>query len=318
MTANAPDEVSGWREYWRADRPASCMPENPVTAAEIARHWVGWFSELADGARLLDVATGNGIVLAHAACAARESRKSFELTGVDLADIDPVHHLSKLEPGLRQAIFLGGVPAERLPFADRGFDAVTSQYGLEYADLGAAVAEAARVLVPGGSLRWLAHSEGSEVVAQHQQQIGEVDFLLADSGPLRVMGAFVQGMQRRGDMRQETQSLLEAFAAAERYCGSHPPARVVRQVCGEFAQVAQRWSAYDPQDLAGMLAAGQRELQAHRARIDDLLRAVLTSPRQARVRQLLASETWTESSMQDLRVGAAHSFIGLMISARRR
>jgi len=314
---NPNDENSGWREYWRADRPASCMPENPATSEEIALQWVRWFAELREGAHVLDVATGNGIVLGHAARAARETGRSFQLTGVDLAQIDPVRYVSTLEPGLRTATFRGGVPAERLPFAAETFDVVTSQYGLEYADLDAALNEAARVLVAGGLLRWLAHSEGSEVVAQHREQVREVDFLLADAGPLQVMDAFVRGMERRSDMRLETDALLQAFASAESFCRSHPPARVVRQVCGEFAQVAQRWGAYDHRDLANMLADGRRELEAHRLRVADLLRAVLTGERRMRVRQLLGRAPWTDASLDELRVGDGASLIGLLITARR-
>ena len=35
----------------------------------------------------------------------------------------------------RQARFMGGVAAEELPLPDASFEVVTSQYGLEYADL---------------------------------------------------------------------------------------------------------------------------------------------------------------------------------------
>src|SRR5262249_49496405 len=125
----------GWRDYWKADRPASCVAENPLTQQEIADAWRRWVSQCADGARVLDIATGNGIVLAHAASAARESGRTLALTGIDQADIDPLRHVKNLDEGLRDAKFMGGVTAEKLPFAAASFDVVVSQYGLEYADL---------------------------------------------------------------------------------------------------------------------------------------------------------------------------------------
>ena len=82
------DGQRGWADYWKADCAASCEPENPATALEIARLWQGWLSGFADGSRILDVATGNGIVLTHAANAARTSGRRFALTGVDLAAPD--------------------------------------------------------------------------------------------------------------------------------------------------------------------------------------------------------------------------------------
>ena len=112
MTSNA-----GWRDYWKADRPASCMPENERTAQEIAATWQKWFAECAGGSRILDIATGNGIVLTHAAAAGRQLNRAFALTGVDLADIDPLRYLTSLEDDMRAATFIGssrsGTPAVR-------------------------------------------------------------------------------------------------------------------------------------------------------------------------------------------------------------
>lgn len=265
--------------------------------------WIQWFASLPDGSRVLDVATGNGIVLRYAARSATAVHKTFELTGVDLSDIDPVRHVADPEGTLKQVRFIGEVAAEHLPFGDAAFDALTSQYGLEYADLPMALREAARVLSPGGQLRWLAHCAGSEIVAQHAVQIDEVDFLVASAGPLDAMRKFVAAAAERGDMRSAMEGLLAAFASAERFCRERPPARVVRQVCGELAEVARRWSAYDPADLERMIVAGDRELQAHRARIDDFVRAVLTPPRLQTVRTILSQPEWVGAQISALRVG---------------
>ena len=80
----------GWRNYWKENRNASYVPENPATAQEFDARRLRFFSELADGSRILDVATGNGVLLAHAATAAERAGKNFLLTGIDLADINPV------------------------------------------------------------------------------------------------------------------------------------------------------------------------------------------------------------------------------------
>lgn len=307
----------GWRDYWKENRPASCVPENPDTAQQIAVTWQRWFADYASGSRMLDIATGNGIVLSYAAAAARANGCSFALTGVDLADIDPLRHVANLDADLRSASFLGGVAAEQLPFAAQSFDVVVSQYGLEYADLDSALTEVARVLASGGSLLWLAHSDSSEVVQQHRDQALEVDYLLAPRGPVYFMNTFVARQRRQKDMQYSVKMLNESFAAAEEFCRAHPPAKVVQEVCGGFAEIANRWQAYNAGDLAKMMEEAERRLVAHRYRIQSLLAAAMTPQRMETVRARLAQPHWNDLSISELRVGVSQSEIGICIRARR-
>jgi SAM-dependent methyltransferase len=307
----------GWRDYWKADRRASCMPENERTAQEIAALWQQWFAECPGGSRILDIATGNGIVLTHAAAAARAHGRAFALTGVDLADIDPLRYVSSLEDDLRAARFFGRVAAEHLPFDDRSFDVVVSQYGLEYAQLPRALAEAARVLEPGGSLHWLAHSGASEVVQQNREQALEVDYLLAPRGPVYYMNTFIARQRRGKDMQYSVEMLNASFARAYEFCRAHPPAKVVSEVCSGFTDIANRWQAYDPADLTRMLLETERSLLDHRARIRSLLGAVMTPTRLQAARELLTQAPWHAVAMNDVRVGAGPSEIGIHIRAHR-
>lgn len=307
----------GWQDYWKEDRNASCIPDDPATAQEVAEYWVKYFSELADGSRILDVATGNGIVLAHAATAAEAAGKQFSLTGVDLADIDPARYVSDLPKGLRQAKFVGHVAAEELPFSDACFDVVVSQYGLEYAGLEAALGEVERVLVPGGKLQWLAHSTGSAVVAQNQDQSRQVDFLLAPDSPLQTMCLLVAEAKEQGNVQHAMSELRTSLRMAEDYCRSNPPAAVVQEVCSKLVHVARRRQAYDPDDLVNMLDDSKRRLAAHQQRIKDLLAAVMTPDREEVVRKNLQTSHWQGPTFSTLRVGPDSSTIGTTISARR-
>ena len=73
----------GWQNYWKEDRDASCVAKNSDTEKEISEYWQSRFSKLLDGSRILDVATGNGIVLSHAAIAADRVDKRFSLISPD-------------------------------------------------------------------------------------------------------------------------------------------------------------------------------------------------------------------------------------------
>lgn len=308
----------GWRDYWKADRRASCMPENERTAQEIAATWQKWFTGCPGGSRILDIATGNGIVLTHAAAAGRALNRAFALTGVDLADIDPLRYVSSLEDDMRAARFIGAVAAEHLPFDADSFDVVVSQYGLEYADIGRALAEVARVLVSGGTLHWLAHSDTSEVVQQNREQALEVEYLLAPRGPVYYMQTFIARQRRHKDMQYSVKMLNESLAQAYEFCKTHPPAKVVHEVCSGFADIANRWQAYDPADLAKMLEEAGRRLVHHRSRIQSLLDAVMTPARLQSVQTCLTQAPWQNLTILEVRVGEGPSEIGLHIRAERR
>ncbi|MGF1425094.1 methyltransferase domain-containing protein [Kitasatospora sp. LaBMicrA B282] len=94
-----------------------------------------------DDARLLDLACGGGLFAPHL------SGKGYRLTGVDLSQ------LSLREAGRHGYHALARADLAQLPFADGTFDVVTAGQCLEHVpDPYGAVAEACRVLRPGGTL----------------------------------------------------------------------------------------------------------------------------------------------------------------------
>ncbi|MFJ3231784.1 methyltransferase domain-containing protein [Streptomyces sp. NPDC086787] len=116
------------------------------------------------GRRLLDIACGTGSVTRRLAAA----RPGTRVTGVDLSPGMARMAAARL-PG---AVLLAD--SRRLPFADGTFDAVTSVWLLHLldrpADVGAVLAEVARVLRPGGVYvttvdKAAAHDVGSDIDA---------------------------------------------------------------------------------------------------------------------------------------------------------
>jgi demethylmenaquinone methyltransferase/2-methoxy-6-polyprenyl-1,4-benzoquinol methylase len=99
---------------------------------------------LAPGMRVLDVASGTGLV---AGAAKARVGDAGEVIAVDPS-------LGMLAAGTRYAgIARVGGQAERLPFADGGFDFVSMGFALRHvADLAAVFGEFRRVLRPGGAL----------------------------------------------------------------------------------------------------------------------------------------------------------------------
>jgi demethylmenaquinone methyltransferase / 2-methoxy-6-polyprenyl-1,4-benzoquinol methylase len=103
-----------------------------------------------EGGSILDVATGTGLVAQRLAATTPAGR----IVGLDQSApmvAQAVRDVEQAGLGRRIAFVLGD--GQRLPFADGSFDAVTFTYLARYLDdLGATLAELARVLKQGGSM----------------------------------------------------------------------------------------------------------------------------------------------------------------------
>jgi SAM-dependent methyltransferase len=165
-----------WDSFWRYDRLSSfhAAPGAPNYGPPVAVGWRTFFDQLPDGARLLDIATGNGAIAVLAVAAG----KQFAVTGADLAAVEPTVFVTQNRAELAQINFLASTPAEALPLPDASIDAIVSQYGVEYSDLSRSLPDAARVLAPGGRLRFACHAAEGSVARDTTTSIADADFLL--------------------------------------------------------------------------------------------------------------------------------------------
>jgi demethylmenaquinone methyltransferase / 2-methoxy-6-polyprenyl-1,4-benzoquinol methylase len=102
------------------------------------------------GDRVLDVATGTGLVAAELVRA-----HGCRVVGVDQSEpmLAVARERLAAAPDLADRVELRRAEAERLPFADGEFDALTFTYLLRYVDdPGATLRELARVVRPGGTV----------------------------------------------------------------------------------------------------------------------------------------------------------------------
>lgn len=178
-----PENLSIWDRYWQADRIASCFDVIGCNYDEaLLRDWRAFFLALDDGARVLDLCTGNGAIALVAAQVSADEAKGLHIEAVDRAAIDPVRYVSRDREYLGNITFHGGTMSETLPFADATFDAVTSQYGVEYTDLEKTLAEVSRVLAPAGRLRLVLHAAEGHVVHTSGGDIAGCRHLALKSG----------------------------------------------------------------------------------------------------------------------------------------
>lgn len=140
--------------------------------------WNRFFCSLHDGARILDVGTGNGAIAIIANDSAKSRGCTFEIHASDQSDIDPGAYLGDSGLSLAGIHFHARTPTETLTFQNAYFDAVTGQFALEYADMPRAVGEISRVLKTNGVVHFLLHMRGSNIFDQTVLQLGDIDVLL--------------------------------------------------------------------------------------------------------------------------------------------
>jgi SAM-dependent methyltransferase len=171
-----------WSDYWRSGRVEVMTVEGAEgsTAYDAAALWRGFFQGFEAGARLLDLATGGGHVPRIAAALAREQGRPLDLIGVDYAELGP--SAGRSAEGFT---LMAGVALERLPFPAGHFDGATSQFGIEYADVRAALSELSRVLKPGAPALFLLHHAESAVTRSAADQLAAFDKVVGDGGALR-------------------------------------------------------------------------------------------------------------------------------------
>lgn len=128
------------REVWSHFAPLETFTTPP--AAQLVR-----FAGIAAGQRVLDVATGTGVVAVTAA------RLGADVIGVDLSPALLDRAVENAQIAALKNVSFREADAEALPFEPQTFDVVTSQFGHMFAPRAeVALAELLRVLKPGGTL----------------------------------------------------------------------------------------------------------------------------------------------------------------------
>lgn len=206
--------------------------------------------------------------------------------------------------------FRGGVNAADLPFADRSFTMVVSQFGLEYADFGKAIGEACRVADKG--LKLLIHAADGAVVRQNKLIPGQVDWLRDELGIFDA--AREQFIAPTGNTRHR---LNEISAAVREKCSSlenpdflYSSSQYMGQLLGQSAtmggeQALQYLEAMETQMMAN---AGRMQALADAARNEDDL---------AEARDICIAQGYNPVSVSTENPGGGQLLAGYWLEAQR-
>ena len=164
---------AAWSEFWALNKGSGqdggCLPSGyqGIHQAQQAG-WSAYAKTLPKGARVLDLATGDGRVMAWLMAA----RRDLKVMGCDMAP--------QLPNPPRGAKVKAGVEMERLPYPDARFATLTSQFGFEYGDTAKVAAEAARVLKADGELAILTHRQDGPILAHNLKRREQIRWAIEE------------------------------------------------------------------------------------------------------------------------------------------
>lgn len=313
-----------WDRYWQSNRMASCMDGAGASNYDhrVAHGWRSFFEGLAPRSRVLDLCTGNGAVALIAAQVSVAQGKSLSVTGIDFAAIDP----KKFVPGLGDATsgveFVGNVNCETLAYPDASFDAVVSQYGIEYSDLRRSIPQAVRVIIPGGKLRLFIHAREGTVVASTKRAISDADFLLdkvklCDRATACFKAVHVLENGTGGDSSAADRAFESFHLALGRVgdrAGKHTDTAMLNNAGGVLRHAFANRTHFPLSTLLEKASELKVEIRAHRSRQREMVGAALTSRRMADLAATLADLGMSDIVFTEQR--PAGEFIGYVIEAR--
>lgn len=280
--------IEQWDRYWAYGNFHSFSQVSGGNyQGAVADFWRARFERLADGSRVLDIATGNGAIAVLALETGDRRCRRFDVHGTDLADIEPGKSVAEpsLAGLLNRISFHGRTAAESLPFEKEHFDMACSQFGLEYSDMSRSIPEIARVLKPGGRFSAIMHNHDSTLLQATREELAQLDFVLNDVKLYLRARNLLRGMNEEGrdgkggagrpspKLQKKQRALQDAMekvrqAAAE---SANPnmllgPARYVQEI---FAALERG----RPKELLDWLDEALRRVKANRLRLLDMSEA---------------------------------------------
>lgn len=163
-----------WSAYWRVGSVTTfhgIFTQN--YDREVGEFWRAIFADATEGTHLVDLACGNGALALLAAEHSREAGKHFTIDALDFAEIQAPN--SEAARALLEDIrFLPGRRLEDTQLDSDAYQLAVSQFGIEYGERSATIAELDRILAPSNaSVVFMCHDRESHVLKQAQESLAD-------------------------------------------------------------------------------------------------------------------------------------------------
>ena len=247
--------------------------------------WREKFIELNAGARILDIAAGNGAIATIAAELGAEKNKGFFVAATDLASIHADINGEDATREARSSIeFHSRIPCEQQPFDDDSFDMVVSQFGFEYSNVEKTLSEVRRILVPGGRFIAISHHLDSVLIELSKVEL-EIYRLAMDE--LDLIGTSRRYFEALGELGGDPEKLKQASKKAQPlseeindkmnvFRNKYPEHDCAQSIVDVVSYVARSALQTTLQDRLEELQKADNDFSMARARLNDMVQAALS------------------------------------------
>lgn len=298
-----------WENYYRRGALVTCPTGTDANYTADLRHtWVEFFEGLGPGARIVDVGTGNGPVPLIAKEVAERAARSFEIHGVDLAQIDPRRDVPGGDASFAGVCFHAGVGAEALPFETGSFDAVTGNFALEYSDTARSIPELHRVLKPGGRARFVLHHRDSVVLSNAAGSFDQFRLVFDETRILRKLRRYLDlDRDRKPGAARASNELTVALRQIDAGLAGRPVGQSVLAGTGELVrQCLSARRALPVSALEARIAHFDRDLREAMRRLQDLQRCALGESQMRELVRQAAATGLTHGDVGTVQQGGRH------------
>jgi SAM-dependent methyltransferase len=281
-----------WNQYWRGTKDGPSLAIGGANHPRLDQFWQEFFSGLRTESRptrIVDIASGDGAVVDFVF-------KGFSGETAEVTCIDISRHA--VEMVVERFPTVNGIVANalRVPLESNSFDIVASQFGVEYAGVGA-FDEAARIVAPGGQLALLVHHRSGAIYRECTASLDAVEKLKACKFIPLSIAMFEAGFAAcrgadPGPYNTAVEKLLPAFRELERimqHYGMHVAGDTLLRLYQDVDKIHQSMEHYDPAEILQWLARLNSELDGYAGMMQAMRDAALSKSQFVAVCEALTS-----------------------------
>jgi ubiquinone/menaquinone biosynthesis C-methylase UbiE len=322
-------DSAAWTRYWARGALHSCPNAFTGNYGEAVRDlWYDFFSGLPPQAHILDIGTGNGAVALIAREASEAHGRGFSIEGIDAAEINPPRAAAAHGLAIEGIVFRGRTACERTGYEANLFDAVSSQYALEYMQVSETLAELARILKPGGRALFVIHHANSAALATTRDELDSFTFLKHEAPIVVEARRFIQRLAKgrspaeierlATDRESQThgRTLERMLQRAVERARTRKHAAFLEGIAAQVATAVRESRAVGPLAALQRLDALTSEVTAHHDRLAAILRAAHTERQIHELAQELGRAGFDTEAATELRI-RGDDLMGWVVRATR-
>ncbi len=260
-------ETDQWSDYWNNEGTSGevFINQSGERHPQLAAYWHTQISGAHSTARIIDLACGAGSIYSDL-----HKEHTFSLFGIDLS-MDGLHLLRHRLPNTSTVV--GSITG--LPFPERIFDLVVSQFGVEYGGADA-FSNAANLVNTGGRIAILCHIEDGYIDTRNKLHLGGAKLIIESDFIPRAIELVKSAFAREAKRREKAEA---EFTEANNKIASileQNPGGIHSHVFFGFKQLFQRIAHYDEADITTWLETIQLDVHKTRAKLDRITDVALS------------------------------------------